>query len=213
MKINRIKILITLLLISTLLVAHGSHKKKKGMMDKQDTLTIVAGDTIAINGVATAEFIAEKKELNAQEVTQSENEEADEVENGKEITLGALFEHIHNKVIHFPIALSIIGFILMLLGYKNEKYLPALKIIIPFATIVTVVALFAGLSQATAFEGTSTYKLVVVHQYLGFAVLTFLVLWSLSLFVEKMKKFIWLFAVLTILLVSIAGFYGGVIAH
>lgn len=131
----------------------------------------------------------------------------------KTIKFGSLFEHIHNKVIHFPIALTVISFILMLLGYKDDKYLSALKIIIPFATLLSIVAVLAGLSQTEPFEGTSTYSLVETHRLLGFGVLVSLLLWSILLYMKKMKKFIWLLAILTLILVSIAGLYGGVIAH
>ncbi len=210
MNIKGLKIAIMIFLISSVLSAHGNHKKKMAMMHAQDTLTIVAGDTIAINGIATKTFLANKEAAENKALLQPPDEETEEPE---EITFDALFEHIHNKVIHFPIALTVIGFVLMLLGYKDDKYLSALKIIIPFAAIMTVVAVFAGLAQVEPFEGTAAYGLVVVHKYLGFSVLTSLILWSITLYAKKWKKFVWLFASLTLILVSIAGLYGGVIAH
>ncbi|GBD91082.1 hypothetical protein BMS3Abin04_01806 [bacterium BMS3Abin04] len=199
-----ITLLFTIFLISTVIFAHGNHKMKKEM-HKPDTLTIVAGDTIAINGIATKEFLANKVVEK-----EKEDEESQEI---KEITFDSLFQHIHNKVIHFPIALSIVGILLMILGFKDDKYWSALKILIPFAALMSIVAVLAGLSQAEPFEGTSTYGLVEIHKLLGFGVLASLILWSITLYVEKFKKFVWLFAILTVILISIAGFYGGVIAH
>ncbi len=203
----QITLVFALFLISAIIYAHGDHKKGKNM-HKPDTLTIVAGDTIAINGIATKEYLA--KEKVEQSTEDNENEEKEEI---KEVTLSAAFEHIHNKVIHFPIALSVVGILLMIVGYKDDKYWSALKIIIPFAALMSIVAVFAGLSQAEPFEGTSTYGLVETHKLLGFGVLASLILWSIALYVEKFKKLVWPFAVLTLILISLAGLYGGVIAH
>ncbi|NOX65657.1 MAG: hypothetical protein GXO85_07620 [Chlorobi bacterium] len=206
LKVN-IKLIFMILIVASVLYAHEGHKKKKAEV-KPDTLTIVNGDTIAINGMATEEFMAARH-------AESEEEELEAAEEGEvpEVTFGAVFEHIHNKVIHFPIALTVIGLLLMLLGYKDNKYEGALKIIIPFAALMTIVAVFAGLSQAEPFEGTAAYGLVETHELLGFGVLASLILWSVALYVEKLKKFIWAFAILTFLLVSAAGLYGGIIAQ
>ena len=134
-------------------------------------------------------------------------------EETKTVSLDALFEHIHNKVIHFPIALSIVGFLLMLIGYKDNKYNAALKIIIPFAALVAVVAVIAGLSQAAAFEGTGVYSIVETHRLLGIITLIFLILWSVALYVKKLNKFVWILAILSVFWVLLAGFYGGIISH
>ena len=202
-----INIIISLLVVTSVLFAHEDHKKKKEM-PRHDTLTIVNDDTIAINGIATDHMIQRQMEQKNYDSGSIEGEGET-----KEVTIGAAFEHIHNKVIHFPIALTAIGFLLMLLGYKENKYLNVLKIIIPFAGLVGVVAIFSGQAQAEPFEGTAIYELVETHELLGFGVVVSLILWSLALYVKQLKKFVWLFAALTFILVSITGLYGGVIAH
>lgn len=205
LKIKLVLILL-LLLFASAINAHEDHKKKPVV--KPDTLTIVGKDTIAINGIPTEQFMAaQHSEAMVEQTEESSNEKV------KEVSIEAAFEHIHNKVIHFPIALTVVGLLLMVLGYKDNKYWGTLKIIIPFAVVMTIVAVFAGLSQAEPFEGTSTYPLVETHELLGFGVLASLILWSVALYVEKLKKFVWLLAVLTFVLVSIAGLYGGVIAQ
>jgi len=207
---SQITLVFTIILFTTVIFAHGDHKKKKNM-HKPDTLTIVAGDTIAINGIPTKEYLTKKAE--EQEHEEGEDNDIDDDEGEKEVTPAAAFEHIHNKVIHFPIALSIVGILLMIIGYKDDKYWSALKIIIPFAALMSIVAVIAGLSQAMPFEGTSTYSLVETHKLLGSGVLASLILWSVALYVEKFKKLVWPLAILTFILISIAGLYGGVIAH
>jgi len=202
------KIMFILILITSILFAHEGHKKKKPVT-KPDTLTIVGKDTIAINGISTKMFM----ETQHHEMAEEQIESSEDEEEIKEVTIGAAFEHIHNKVIHFPIALTVIGVLLMLIGYKDDKYKETLKVIIPIAALFAIVAVLSGLNQAEPFEGTLTYGLVETHELLGFGILASLILWSLTYYVKKLKKFTWLFAILTISLVSLAGLYGGVIAH
>jgi len=205
----KITIILLIFLFASTINAHEDHKKKK--QNKQDTLTIVGSDTIAINGIPTEKFMEVKhSEVEGKHMESVEEEEEEEA---KEVTIGAVFEHIHNKVIHFPIALTVIGLLLMVLGYKDNKYWGALKIIIPTAALLTIVVVFSGLNQTAPFEGTAAYSLVETHKLLGFGVLASLILWSVALYVERLKKFVYLFAVLTFLLVSTAGLYGGAIAH
>ncbi len=206
-KIN-FSIMLIIILATNILFAHEGHKKKK-VVPKMDTLTMVGKDTIAINGIPTKVFFETKHNKTEEE----QNKKTAEDEEVKEITFSAAFEHIHNKVIHFPIALTVIGFFLMLLGYKENKYWDSLKIIIPIAAFVTVIAVLSGLNQAEPFEGKSSYSLVETHELLGFGVLASLVFWSASFYIKKLKRFVWVFALITFALVSIAGLYGGVIAH
>ncbi len=205
-KIN-ISIMLIIILATNILFAHEGHKKKKPVI-KPDTLTIVGQDTIAINGMPTEKFMATQHIKTSDEY--NEEIEEDEV---KEVSINAALEHIHNKVIHFPIALTVIGFFLMLLGYKEKKYWDSLKIIIPIAAFFTVIVVLSGLNQAEPFEGKSSYSLVETHELLGFGVLASLIFWSASFYIKKLKRFVWVFALITFALVSIAGLYGGVIAH
>lgn len=203
---NKFKFLLLILLVfvSSALFAHEDHNKKTP--NKPDTLTIVEGDTIAINGIATEKFLESRSSI-------EQNKEEEEIEEVKEVSIGAAFEHLHNKLIHFPIALTVIALLLIIAGYRDDKYLSAIKIIVPFAAITTILTILTGQAQEGPFEGTPLYALVETHELLGFGVLASLILWSVSLYIEKFKKLIYLFAILTFILVSLAGLYGGVIAH
>lgn len=206
---NLNKLLLILLLSATFLLAHEGHNKKKAIA-KPDTLTIVGNDTIAINGIATQQFMATHHDENEKHHNEAIEKEEEEV---KEITFGAVFEHLHNKLTHFPIALTMIGLLLLLAGYKDSKYLRAIKIIVPFATFLTIFTVLTGQAQAEPFEGTALHSLVETHQLLGLGVLVSLFLWSVVLHVNKFKKLIYPIAILTFILVTLAGLYGGVIAH
>jgi len=204
------KLLLVLLLSATFLFAHEAHNKKKHV-PKPDTLTIVGSDTVAINGMPTEKFMASHQE-NGEEAHNEEAKE-EEQEEVKEVSIGVAFEHLHNKLIHFPIALTLIALLLLAVGYKDDKYFSSVKIIVPFAAILTIATVITGQGQASPFEGTGTYALVETHELLGFGVLASLILWSVALYVEQLKKFIYPLAIITFILVSLTGLYGGVIAH
>lgn len=206
---NKLKFVLIIIIITSALFAHEDHKKKSEV-PHYDTLTIVNNDTIAVNGIPVNALLLDKIERGTKSTYITKKTDGSEV---KVVTLAAAFEHIHNKVIHFPIALSVIGFLLMMFGYKENKYWNVLRIFIPFAAIVGIIAVLSGLAQAEPFEGTSTYDLVKTHELLGFGVLASLILWSVTLHVKKLNKLVWLFSGLTVILVSIAGLYGGVLAH
>jgi uncharacterized membrane protein len=196
-----IKILVVLLLFACLSndFAHEGHKHE----EKADTATVVNGDTIAINGIANEKYLATKYE-------KADHDEDGEVE---EITFGSIFEHMHNKLVHFPIALSVIALFLLIVGGKENKYLGAIRIIVSFAAVFSVVTVITGILQIGPFVGTPTFELVKVHRLLGFGVLASLILWTISLYVNRFNKFVYFFAILTFLLVTVTGLYGGVIAH
>lgn len=207
MFLNKFLLFLTIVITTALIFAHGKHKKKSS---EQDTITIVGTDTIAINGKPVNKgLLAARKEA---EIREQEANKGHDEEN-KEVTFSKLFEHLHNKIIHFPIALSVGAFLLILLGYKDEKMIKAVKILIPFATLMAIIAVFTGINQSGVFEGEKVYSLVEIHRTLGIISAALLLIWSISLFWKKLKKYSLLIAIITLLLISITAFYGGIIAH
>jgi hypothetical protein len=80
--------------------AHEDHDKKK---EKPDTVTVVNGDTIAINGIAIGDSL-----LATQEAVLAKDEHIESTEEYELNAGNAFFEHIHNKIIHFPIVTKMI---------------------------------------------------------------------------------------------------------
>jgi uncharacterized membrane protein len=185
--------------------AHEDHDEKK---DKPDTVTVVNGDTIAINGIAVGDSL-----LVTQEATQHENEQIESTEE-YELNFGdALLEHIHNKIIHFPIVMAVVAFLFAVLGYKDDHYQLVIKIMLLIAGIFAIIAFFSGTNQLEPFIGDSKEWLANKHRLLGITATVSIWLWFLCLSVKSLKKFRWLFAVISVVLVSITGLYGGVLAH
>ncbi len=124
-----------------------------------------------------------------------------------------LFEHIHNKIIHFPIAFVVAGFIFTLLGFKRREILNLVSVLVFLAGLFGILAYLTGVSQGSAFENTSKEWVVETHRNLGIATVISIWVWFLFLSVKKLKKISWVIGVIALILVLIAGFYGGILAH
>ena len=185
--------------------AHEDHDEKK---EKPDTVTVVNGDTIAINGIAVSDSI-----LALHEADEHEEEEVEKEGEFKLNFIDVMFEHVHNKIIHFPIVLAVVAFLFAILGYKDDRYKSVIKIMLLIAGVFAIIAFFTGTNQIGPFIGDPKEWLANSHRFFGIATTISIWLWYLCLIVKPLQKFTWLFAILTVILVSITGLYGGVLAH
>ena len=124
-----------------------------------------------------------------------------------------MFEHLHNKIIHFPIAFIIAGFLFTLLGFKDGKYVYTIKILVTLAAIAGVAAFFTGNNQADVFIGDPKEWVMLFHRTIGLITVISTIIWTAFLFINSLNKYAWIFALISIGLVSIAAFFGGIVAH
>jgi len=198
-----IYLVLIFLVVNLNLIAHGDEHKKE---EKHDTVTVVDGDTIAVNGVSVLDSIKTGESKSAVEQTDEVEEES--------INIGSeLFEHLHNKLIHFPIVFILGGLILTLLGYKNESYEPAVKIFVGLAFLFGIASIITGLNQAEPFIDTSKEWIVDIHKIMGIITIGLTGIWEILLFTKTNKKYSLAFAVAASLIVLAVGFLGGIIAH
>lgn len=198
-----IYLVLILLVVNLNLVAHGDEHKKE---EKHDTVTVVDGDTIAVNGVPVLDSIKNGESKSAVEQTDEVEEES--------INIGSeLFEHLHNKLIHFPIVFILGGLILTLLGYKKDGYETAIKLFVGFALLFGIASIITGLNQAEPFIDTSKEWIVNIHKIIGIITIGLTAIWEVLLFAKTNKKYSLAFAVATSLIVLAVGFLGGIIAH
>lgn len=198
-----IYLVLILFVVNLNLVAHGDEHKKE---EKHDTVTVVDGDTIAVNGVPVLDSIKNGE-------SKSAVEQKDEVEE-ESINIGSeLFEHLHNKLIHFPIVFILGGLILTLLGYKKDGYETAIKLFVGLALLFGIASIITGLNQAEPFIDTSKEWIVNIHKIIGIITIGLTAIWEVLLFAKTNKKYSLAFAVATSLIVLAVGFLGGIIAH
>ncbi len=167
---------------------------------------------IIISGVIFAH--GKEKHENKDTLKATRSDTLSKVEQRYEIKIGEqIFEHVHNKIVHFPIAFVVAGFILTLLGFKWNEFSKAVNLLVFLAGLFAISAYLTGVSQELAFENTSKEWVVETHESLGIATMISIWVWFLFLNVKNLKKFAWLVGVIALILVLITGFYGGILAH
>lgn len=195
------KTVICLLLLATVVFPHGGKDHKKEKTVKVDTLTIVGKDTIAINGISKKIY----KQKNEPELIKEKPMKLNSAEQ--------IFEHLHNKVVHFPIALGLFAFFLSLLNFKWKNFDSVILISVLVALLFSIVAFITGKNQASPFIGSSKEWIVELHQNIGLALIINFFIWTVFLFIDKLKKYAWLVGLIAFILILTAAFLGGVIAH
>lgn len=190
-------IFIIVTIINTNYYSHGEKEHHKNQNAKVDTFTIVNGDTIAING-KPYKSIKPTEEKNEPFTFNIQSE---------------IFSHLHNKLVHFPIALGVLAFVFTLLNFKQSIFDKAILITVIIGFLFSVLAVFSGLSQSTPFENTNKEWLVQIHQNFGIAALFAYFVWIIFLLIDKIKKYAWIISLVVFILVLLTGFLGGVIAH
>ncbi|KAF0141809.1 MAG: hypothetical protein FD122_1364 [Stygiobacter sp.] len=188
-------------LIQLISFAHGGKDHKKEKAVKQDTLTIVGKDTIAINGIYKnlVKKIVDPDTLKEKPMKLDPSEQ--------------VFEHLHNKLVHFPIALGVFAFLLTLINFKWKNFDSAILISILIALLFAIGAFITGKSQSEPFIDTAKEWVVELHQAFGLSVLLSFFVWSIFLIIDKLRKYAWIVGLIAFILILTAGFLGGVIAH
>jgi hypothetical protein len=125
----------------------------------------------------------------------------------------ALLAHPHNKLIHFPIVLSLLAALLLWLPRRPPELLAAVRLIVIAATITAVAAYFTGQSQAEGFAGEPKEWVVELHRIWGIAVALALGVWAALLTWRPAGRIPAWWGLVVTALVTVASFLGGVVAH
>ncbi|MBU1100578.1 MAG: hypothetical protein KKA84_09255 [Bacteroidetes bacterium] len=192
---------IIFLAMTTLMFGHEDHKKNVA----PDTLTIVNGDTIAVNGIPR--HLSDKDSIDISNYSEIESEPY-------EISFPEiLFEHIHNKLVHFPIALIYAAIFFTLLGIRKNDFIKTIKILLILTMISISMVVLSGLNQTDPFLGNSKEWIVNIHRNVGIITTVFTGFWLGSLFIKLSKWHVLVIGIITVLLISSAAFMGGILSH
>lgn len=196
-------LIMTVVLIPLSSYAHGGKDHKKEKVVKQDTVTIVGKDTIAINRKAVSKLTIKE--------TQIEKKEPKFVLNLSE----EMGSHFHNKVVHFPIALAFVAFLFSLLNIKKQSYCTyqTIKILLGISLFTAIIAYFTGNSQITVFIGDPKEWLANTHRLTGIISTILILIWFVVSLIDRIKKHSWVIGLIVVIAISITGFLGGVLAH
>ena len=147
------------------------------------------------------------------------HEEEDEMPSGetsenrdpKTIMKEAMWSHMHNKIIHFPLALGVTASVLILFARKRPEMLPIIRILLIVAALFAVAAYFTGKSQEEPFEKGEMHEFVEWHQWFGIA--SGVCLWAGIFISRKATNLMTPYALTQLILLSVTGFLGGILAH
>ena len=125
----------------------------------------------------------------------------------------ALSHHLHNKVVHFPLALGVSGAVLLLLSYRWPQFGPGARALLIAAALTAWVAVPLGLAQEEDLEGGELEVWLERHEIAGKLTAVVLTLTAAAALVKRARPIHWLLALLAIALLSWTGFLGGILAH
>jgi uncharacterized membrane protein len=125
----------------------------------------------------------------------------------------ALFDHMHNKLIHFPIVLTLVAAALLVVSRKRPELEPVAFWLVWIAALSVIPAYFSGKVQAEHLKGRPKEWLAAVHEKQGIAIGVSQAIWVLSLLKANTRRFAWVIGLVLAVLVLSAGFLGGLLAH
>jgi uncharacterized membrane protein len=129
------------------------------------------------------------------------------------ILRGALGEHMHNKIVHFPLALGCAAAVMLLLAARWPQYRPAARLLLVGAALFAAAAYFSGEAQEEAFEHGPLEEFLERHETLGKASGIVLALGAALSFWPRADRWMWIYALAVLALLSATGFFGGILSH
>lgn len=125
----------------------------------------------------------------------------------------AIRHHVHNKIVHFPIALGSVGALLLLLSYRWPQFGAGARALLVIAALTAWLAVRSGLAQEEDLEGGELGLWLDRHEDAGKWAALALTLAAILALVKQARPIHWLLALVALALVGYAGFLGGILAH
>jgi uncharacterized membrane protein len=121
--------------------------------------------------------------------------------------------NLHNKIVHFPLALGLAAAVLFIIAPRWPAYEPAARLLLIAGALAAVVAFFSGRAQEDAFEDSPFHSVVELHETFG--ITTAITLWAgvALTFWVRARRLMPLYGILLMLLLVCTGFLGGVLSH
>jgi len=121
--------------------------------------------------------------------------------------------HLHNKIVHFPLALGLAAAVILIGAPRWPAYEPAARVLLIAGALAAIAAYLSGGAQEEPFEDSPFHSVVELHEKFGIA--TAILLWGgvALTFWAKARRFMPVYGLLLILLLSATGFLGGVLSH
>lgn len=121
--------------------------------------------------------------------------------------------NLHNKVIHFPLALGLAAAVIFMIAPRWPAYEPAARLLLIAGALAAVVAFFSGRAQEAQFDDSPFHSVVELHEKFG--ITSAITLWAgvALTFWARARRLMPLYGVLLMLVLACTGFLGGVLSH
>jgi len=125
----------------------------------------------------------------------------------------AIFEHLHNKLVHVPLTLAVVAALLLVVGRRRSEMEASGRWLVWLAALGGAGAYVTGRVQKEEFKGEPKEWLAGLHERWGTAAAIALLVWALLTLWKPTRRYAWLWGLVAAALAVITGFYGGVLAH
>lgn len=125
----------------------------------------------------------------------------------------AATDHMHNKLVHFPIVLTLVAAALLIVARRRPELESVAFWMVWIAALSVIPAYFSGQAQEEEFVGKPKEWLGELHEKVGITIGVTQALWVLMLLKANTRRFAWTVGILLAVLVLTAGFLGGLLAH
>jgi uncharacterized membrane protein len=125
----------------------------------------------------------------------------------------AIMDHLHNKLIHFPIVLTLVAAVMVIVARKRRELEPVAFWLVWAAALSVIPAYFTGKAAAEHLKGRPKEWLGEVHEKQAITIAVLQALWVLSLLRSGTRRFAWMIGVVLAIVVLSAGYIGGLLAH
>ncbi len=177
-------------------------------------IVLVAGPTAGRGGVAAKNDTSGYRRIDSSSaVTSADTTDTLQVPDYVIRPWRSLRGHLHNKVIHIPIGFALSALFISLLAIRYPELEPAIRWLVVVAAVGSIAAFFTGSYQANAYVGSSKEWVVDLHRAVGISTAAALWAWAAMCWIRRLRKWSLTAGVAVLLLITLAGFLGGVIAH
>lgn len=125
----------------------------------------------------------------------------------------AATDHLHNKLIHFPIVLTVVAAAMLIVARKRPELETFAFWLVWMAALSVIPAYFSGKAQQEHYHGRPKEWLAGLHEKQGITIGVLQALWVLSLIRAGTRRWAWVIGLVLVVMVGAAGFIGGLLAH
>lgn len=125
----------------------------------------------------------------------------------------SMMGHVHNKLVHFPLALGLAASLLWVLALRQPGHEPAARLLLVGAALMGVASVLTGESQKGVYDDSPLIDIVGWHEKMGFVSLGLLLLGAGWQWHKSWRKVVWAYGLLLVGMILFTGLLGGVVSH